>query len=86
MSYPAHAEGLVNMIGRTGVLDTRQYQQGKSRKEKQSTNIKRYEINFMNIINDNIFYLRNSLLDNDSRYMNVTLKSKPTGVAIFVNL
>ena len=35
----------------------------------------------MNIINDNTFNLRNSLLNNDNRYMKVTLKSKLIGVA-----
>ena len=47
---------------------------------KQSTNIKRDEINIMNIINDNTFNLHDSLL-NDNKYMKVTLKSKLTGVA-----
>ena len=47
---------------------------------KQSTNIKRDEINIMNIINDNTYILHNSLLNSDKRYMKVTLKSK-TGVA-----
>ena len=37
------------------------------------TNIKRDEINIMNIINDNIFNLHNSLLNNDNRYMKVTV-------------
>ena len=49
--------------------------------KKQSTNIKRDEINIMNIINDNTFNLHNSLLNNDNRYMKVTLKSKLIGVA-----
>ena len=35
----------------------------------------------MNIINDNTFNLYNSLLNNDNKYMKVTLKSKLTGVA-----
>ena len=35
---------------------------------KQSINIKREEINMMNIIN-NTFNLHNSLLNNDNRYM-----------------
>ena len=48
---------------------------------KQSTDIKRDEINIMNIINDNIFILHNNLLNNNNRYMNVTLKSKLIGVA-----
>ena len=34
----------------------------------------------MNIINDNTFYLHNSLLNNDNIYMKVTLKSEQTGV------
>ena len=36
---------------------------------KQSTNIKRDEINIMNIIKDNNFNLHNSLLNNDNKYM-----------------
>ena len=44
-------------------------------------NIKRDEINTMNIINDNTFYLHNSLLGNENRYMKVSLKSKLIGVA-----
>ena len=48
---------------------------------KQNTNIKRNEINIINIINDNTFNLHNSLLNNDSRYMKVTLKSNLLGVA-----
>ena len=35
----------------------------------------------MNIINDNTFNLHNSLLNNDNRFLKVTLKSKQTGVA-----
>ena len=35
----------------------------------------------MNIINDNTFNLHKSLLNNDNRYMKVTLKSKLIGVA-----
>ena len=35
----------------------------------------------MNIINDNTFNLHNSLLNNNDRYMKVTLKSKVIGVA-----
>ena len=38
-------------------------------------------MNIMNIINDNIFNLHNSLLDNDNRYMKVTPNSELTGVA-----
>ena len=41
-----------------------------------STNIKNDEINIMSIINDNIFNLYNNHLNNDNRYMKVTLKSK----------
>ena len=47
----------------------------------QHTNIKHDEINITNIINDNFFNLHNSLLNNDNRYMKVTLKSKLIGVA-----
>ena len=35
----------------------------------------------MNIINDNTFNLHNSLLNNDNRYMKVTLKSMLKGIA-----
>ena len=49
--------------------------------KKKSTNIKRDEINIMNIINYNTFNQYNSLLNNDNRYMKVTLKSKLIGVA-----
>ena len=35
----------------------------------------------MNIISDNTFNLRNNLLNNDNRYMKVTLKSKLIGIA-----
>ena len=45
-------------------------------KKKQSTNIKCDEIDIMNIINDKTFNLHKSLLNNDSRYLKVTLKSK----------
>ena len=48
---------------------------------KQSTNIKRDEINIMNIINGKTFNLRNNPLNNDNRYMKVSLKSKHIGVA-----
>ena len=48
---------------------------------KQSTNIKHDEINVINIINDNTFNLNNSLLNNNKRYMKVTLKSTLIGVA-----
>ena len=55
-----------------------QFLQGKLRK-KQSNNIKRDEINIINIIN-NSFNLHNTLLNNDPRYVKVTIKSKLTGV------
>ena len=48
---------------------------------KTSTNIKRDEINIMNIINDNTFNLHNSHFNNGNRYMKVTVKSKLIGVA-----
>ena len=47
-----------------------------------SLNIKRDEIDIANIINDNTFNLNNNLLNNDKRYMKVTLKSQLIGVAI----
>ena len=47
----------------------------RANKKKQSTNIKRDEIIIMNIINDNTFNLHISHLNNDNRYMKVTLKS-----------
>ena len=50
-------------------------------KKKKYINIKRDEINIMNIINDNTFNLHNSHLNNDNRYMKVTLNSKLIGVA-----
>ena len=62
-----------------GIWDAPQFQQGKSRK-KRSTYIKRDGINIINIINDNTFNLHNSLLNNDNRYIKVTLKSKLIGV------
>ena len=62
-----------------GIQDAPQFQQGKSRKK--STNIKHYEIDIMNIINDNTFNMHNRLLSNNNRYMKVTLKSKLIGVA-----
>ena len=52
-----------------------------NKKNKQSTNIKHDEINIMNIINDNTFNMHNSLLNNDNRYMKITLKSKLIGVS-----
>ena len=63
-----------------GCMKHTQFQLGKSRK-KQSINIKRDEINIMNIINDNTFNLHNNLLNNCNMYMKVTLKSKPIGDA-----
>ena len=48
---------------------------------KQSTNIECDEINIMNIINDNTLNLHYNLLNNDNRYMKVTLKSTLIGVA-----
>ena len=54
-------------------------------KKKQSTNIKCDEINIKNINNDNTFNLYNSLLNNDNRYMKVTLMSNrgyPRGVMV----
>ena len=48
---------------------------------KQSINIKHDEIIIMNIINDNTFNLHNNLLNNDNRYMKVTLKFKLIGFA-----
>ena len=52
-----------------------------NQENKQSTNIKRDEINIINIINDNNFNLHNSLLNNDNRYMKAPLKSRLIGVA-----
>ena len=46
-----------------------------------ATNDKRDKINIMNIINDNTFNLNNCRLNNDNRYMKVTLKSKLIGIA-----
>ena len=51
------------------------------KKPQQSNKIKRDEIYIMNIINANTFNLYNRLLNNDNRYMKVTLKSKPIRVA-----
>ena len=53
----------------------------KNQETKLSSNIKHDEINIMNIINDNTFNLHNSLLNNDNRYMKITLKFKLKGVA-----
>ena len=50
---------------------------------KQSTNIKYDEINMLDIIKDNTFNLHNSLLNNDNRYMKVTLKFKIIGVVLW---
>ena len=49
--------------------------EGQMKKKKISANIKRDEINIMNIINDNTFNLHNNLLNNDYRYMKVTPSS-----------
>ena len=59
---------------------------GQSKKKNQSTNIKRGEINIMNIINDKTFNLHNSLLSNDNRYMKVILQSKLMGIACLLIL
>ena len=48
---------------------------------KRSTNIKRDEINMMNIIGDNSLNPHNSLLDNNKMCMKVTLESKRIRVA-----
>ena len=48
---------------------------------KQSTNIKRDEINVMNIINGITFNLHYSLLNNSNWYLKVNLKSKLIGIA-----
>ena len=47
-------------------------------KKKTNTNIKCDE---MNIINDNTFNLHYKILNNDNRYMKVTLKSKLISIA-----
>ena len=39
------------------------------------------KFNIMNIIHDNTLNLLHSLLDNDKRYMEVSLKSKLIGIA-----
>ena len=54
---------------------------GQITKKKRSTNIKQNKINIRKIINDNTYNLQNSLLNNDNRYMKVTLKSKLIEVA-----
>ena len=64
-----------------GCIWRTQISAGQIKKKKQSTNIKHDEINIMNIINDNTFNLHDNHLDNDNRYMKVTLKSKLIGVA-----
>ena len=46
----------------------------KIKKKKQSTNIKRDEINIMNKINDNTFNLHKRLLNNPNWYMKIILK------------
>ena len=48
---------------------------------RKSTNIKRDEIDIINIINDSTFNLNNNLLNNENRYMKVTLESKQIVVA-----
>ena len=45
-----------------------------------STNIKRDEIDIMNVTYDNTFNLHNSVWNNDNRYIKITLKSKSIGV------
>ena len=67
-----HACRYLNVWAYT-VFDAPQFQQGKSRKKKKTTCIKRDEINIINIINDNTFNLHNRLLENNNRYMKVTL-------------
>ena len=44
------------------------------------------EISMIYIINNNTFNLHNNLLNNDDRFMKVTLKSKLIGVARWVIL
>ena len=51
------------------------------KKKQSTTNIRRDEINIMNIIYGNTFNLHNSLLNYDNKYMKVTLKSNLIGVA-----
>ena len=50
-------------------------------KKKQSTNIKRDEINIMTITNYYTFNLYNSLVNNDNWHMKVSIKFKLIGVA-----
>ena len=66
-----------------GVKDAPQFQPGKSRKVlvKRSIDIKHDEFNIMNIMNNNTFNLHKNLLNNDNRYMKVTVKSKLIGIA-----
>ena len=54
---------------------------GQIKKKKQSTIKNVIKIDIMNIINDNTFNLHNNFLNNDIRYMKVTLKSNLIGVA-----
>ena len=68
-------------IGYSTYFDYRIWQQQGNSRKNQSTNITPDKIDMMNIINDNTFNLHNSLLNNDNRYMKVTLKSKLIGVA-----
>ena len=73
-------------IRRTGVYNVSQFQQVKSKKNKQSTNFKYDEINIINIINDNTFYLHKGLLNNNNKYMKVTPKFKLIGISRILNL
>ena len=54
---------------------SRANQEKKNPQQQQSTNIKRNEINIMNIINVNTFNMHNGLLNYDNWLMKVTLKS-----------
>ena len=63
------------------VYKTHSYFNRANQEQKLSTDIKRDEINIMNIINDNTFNWHNSLLNNGNKYMKGTLKSKLIGVA-----
>ena len=49
--------------------------------QEKSTNIKRDDIDIINIVNDNNFDLHNSHLNKDYRYMKIILSSKLLGVA-----
>ena len=50
------------------------------KRTKLSTNIKRHEIDIMNIINDNTYNLHSWLVNNNNVYMKITLKSKQIGI------